>query len=177
MRLPILALALASVLAAGCEANWFSARVEASEVCLTDMPIAFPPGTEGASFETALSEADLGFTVSDSLELEVAIGSVALTPDAGITDFDFLETIGVGIGAPDESLPTVAIIELASADIRADGVLYAEPTEPVDVSAYIESGQVMFSFDIAGDLPEQFWAAKMELCLDVAATYAAGFGE
>ena len=165
------------LLTSACEPTWFALKVEASEVCVVDMQVVFPPRELATEMETSISEDDLGVNLSDALEIDIAVASVAMIPDVG-GDLSFADQIGIKIGSmEDPTLPLMSLVELRGGGDAPAGGLYGEPDAHVDVSAYIQASDVVFNFNLEGQLPELPVAATMDLCLDVVAGYEKGGGE
>ena len=177
--LSILVLSLGILLSA-CEMSYFAADVQASEVCVVDMTVSFPavPPVVGMSdvttqLETTIGEDDLGIQLSDELELDVGVLSVALAPLTGVADLAFVEEIAVTVGAEESDIPSTLVVQLTASDRIGNGGLYSEPEEAVDVTAHIRAGELVMDFDLSGELPDQAWEANIDLCLAADAGYVA----
>lgn len=172
------ALPLTLVLLAACEPTWFSVKLEASEVCVVDMSVVFPPREVATEMQAMLTEDDLGVNLSDALELDISVANVAMAPNAAGADLGFAEEVGIQIGGMDDpALPLISLVSLRGGVEAPSGGLYGEPITPVDITAYIQASNVVFNFELAGELPEQPVAANMDLCLDVVAGYSETYGE
>lgn len=167
--LPIIAVA---VLLSACEPTWFAVEVKASEVCIVDMSVIFPPRELSSEMETSIAEDDLGVELSEALEIDIEVSSVAMAPSDG-ADLGFAEQIGIEIASMDDpALPRVTLVELRAGLEAPEGGLYGEPEGRVDVTAYIQASNLIFNFELQGELPEVPVAATMDLCLDITASYS-----
>jgi hypothetical protein len=169
-------LLVATLVLGACEPTWFSVKIEASEVCVVDMSVVFPPRDLATEMQATLSEDDLGINLSEAIDLDITVSSVVMTPTDG-ADLSFAEEVGIEIGSMDDpALPLVSLVQLRSGAEAPAGGLYGEPDTLVDVTAYIEASDVVFNFELTGELPELPVQAGMDLCLDVVAGYSETFG-
>ena len=159
--------------------SYFAAEIESGEICIVDMAVEFPgvPAAPSASIETelqtALGEDDLGIQLSEDLEIDVGVVSVALSPSAGIANLDFVDHMAITVGAAESPIPNTLVVSLSKDDRLDDGALYAQPASAVDVSAHIRAGELVLDFAISGELPKASWQATTDLCLSAAAGYVA----
>jgi hypothetical protein len=170
---PLLAIAFASALAAGCEPSFFAVHVEATEVCLVELGVAFPGLGPDAVLETSIVEDELGLPLVDGVELDIELSSVTLAPAGAMQDLTFIDRLSIELDGGDEEseLPPLPLVELGPDHRVPGGALYGEPPGGVDVTAYVEAGELFLGFELAGDLPSEPWQATMDLCLDIEAAY------
>ena len=158
--------------------SYFAAEVEAQEVCIIDMGVAFPSRSEAPDgdfasvFETRVGEEDLGVRLSEDLEVDVQILSVAVAPLTNVDDLSFIDRMSVSVGADGSVIPPTLVVDM-TADHLSGGALYGEPAEKVDVTAHIRAGELVMDFEIAGSLPETDWEANVDLCMSTRAKYVA----
>jgi hypothetical protein len=136
------------------------------------MSVIFPPRELSSEMETSIAEDDLGVELSEALEIDIEVSSVAMAPSDG-ADLGFAEQIGIEIASMDDpALPRVTLVELRAGLEAPEGGLYGEPEGRVDVTAYIQASNLIFNFELQGELPEVPVAATMDLCLDITASYS-----
>lgn len=176
MKTQLLAVAIAAA-AGACEPTWFAVEVQATEVCVVEMPVVFPPAALATEMETSITRDDLGLDIHEALDLDIAVSSAAMAPAAG-ADLDFADQIDIRIASlNDPELPLVPLVELSASDLAPEGGLYGEPEDRVDVTAYIQASDVVFELELAGGLPELPVAATLDLCLDITASYSETAGD
>jgi len=180
MKRTILPLVFLASTASACEMSYFAADIQASEVCVTNMAVAFPgvPAAVGmgelaTSLETSVGKEDLGIQLSEDLDVDVAVLSVGLAPRLGVTDLAFVNELAVIVSAEESGLPSTLVVQLGAGDRMGDGALYAEPDDAVDVSAHIRAGELVMDFELSGELPETEWEANIDLCMSAGAGYVA----
>ena len=173
---PLVATA-AALFASGCEPTWFAVEIEATEVCVVDMPVVFPPAELTTSMQTSISQDDLGVNLSEAIDLEIEVASVAMAP-AAQSDLRFAGEVNIRMAsAEDATLPVVSLVKLSESELAPAGGLYGEPESRIDVTAYIQASDVVFEFELAGGLPKNAVPARMDLCVDITAGYSESVGE
>ena len=176
-HLALAALAPALLLQTACQPVYFSARVDVPEMCISGLEVSFPPGAAAATADNTLTADDIGLSELDpvNVDLSVNVLAVGLTPDAGVTDLGFLDTLRVKASSLDDSaeLPAISVIEMDRGDYLGDGAMYAEQAQPVNIATYLRAGQVAIAVDLEGDLPQVEWSTQLDLCVHAAAGYQA----
>jgi hypothetical protein len=154
-------------LGAGCDPVLFSAELDAPDLCVGGLALPFPADSFDASTAQTISADDLGVPDNDDIDLQVSVRSLSLAPLVGVDDLGFVQSLSVHAAAADpaSALPGVSIVDMDSGEMQDDGSLYVEPPAPVDISAYLRSGDVLFTVEAAGDRRETAWAASMEVCV------------
>jgi hypothetical protein len=175
MRTLLSALALlpALGLAAGCDPVLFSAEVDAPEICISGLRVPFPPSGYTGSTDHPIAGEDLGFPDGDDFEIDVSVRSVGIIPTVGVDDLSFIDALSVRAvpADPASDLGDLMLVEMNDANHMNDGSMYAEPREPANIADHLRGGDVLFKFDLAGDLPDVLWETEMDLCVHAVARY------
>jgi hypothetical protein len=137
------ALLLLALSTAACEPVLFSAEIEASEVCISGLEVYFPPSGELATTARPLSAEDLGAAIADQLDFEIDVLEIGLRSDE--KDLSTIEHIGINLTPTD---PAAAL-----------------PNQPVDITVYIESSEILFGFQVVDPTATAAWAGTMDLCV------------
>ena len=171
MRITMSVCGLLPVLALG--AGCLSAKIDAPQVCLGGLAVAFPPDSFEAASEDTISADDLGVPDDEDVDLKVHVRSLAMAPMTGVGDLSFLDTMSVHAAPADpaSALQAVALVEMDSANMMEDGSMYGEPPAPVDITDHLRAGEMLLRIDAAGDRPDFTWMAEMELCVEAVARY------
>jgi hypothetical protein len=177
MRSPCALLLFLAAASTGCDLPVLAVDLQVPALCVDGLDVAFPPGGADLGLtERSLSIDDLAADLPDDVELDVAIISTGLIPDDGMGDLGFLDRLGIRMAPvePADGLPEISLVELDRDDHEADGAMRAAPSDPIDIAAYLEETEVVFAFEIDGDLPAEAWRGHMDLCVQVRARYRVG---
>lgn len=166
-----------AVFASGCDPVLFSAEVDAPEICISGLRVPFPPSGYTGNTDHPISGESLGFPDSEDLELDVSVRSVGIAPTVGVDNLDFLDGLSVSAVPVDlnSDLDEVMLVEMSDADHVGDGSMYAEPEQPVNIADHLRGGDILFKFDLSGDLPDFVWETEMDLCVHAKASYTKPF--
>jgi hypothetical protein len=162
---PVLVPALA--LAAGCDPVLFSAELDAPEVCISGLEVPFPPSGYTGDTDRPINSGMLGVPQSKDFDLNIEVTSIRLAPTSGVSDLDFVHELrvsAVAAGPAAHRGDEVTLIEMDDSSRMDDGSMFAEPEVAPDIADLLMSGDVIFRFDLSGELPDDLWRANMDLC-------------
>jgi hypothetical protein len=157
-----------------CDGTVFSVELDAPEICVHGLQAPFGPSQSSATFEDTLSDHDLGPLTSDKVEPEIEVLSVGLAPSFGVSDLGFVDDLIVEMAPLDATanLPPLELMRMSGTEPAADGGLYSEPETAIDITSYLAEGEVVFSLELAGDIPAQPWTATLDICLHARGKYS-----
>jgi hypothetical protein len=69
-------------------------------------------------------------------------------------------------------MPEMNVVDMDPADHHEDGSMSVEPDEPADLGPMFARGDILFHVNVTGELPDNLWQTRMELCMHARARYA-----
>ena len=173
-RLQVTSLFLLLGLGASC------AKVEADipNAQVTQKAVSFP-GVPGAALAGEVSTTQTITMSTDSLSWikdlnsDVYAYQVEMQAVSGVADLGFIDLALVSMSAGDGSVAPIEVVDYQRpADYTPSPVLDAKTVSPINVTSVLASPEVVLTLHIAGNLPEQPWAADITLSLSGKVSYS-----
>jgi len=149
-------------------------QADVQDVCVTypglQIP-AQPPATTAIERSFTVDQldsfkdlADQGFTLAFSHGVARAT--------SGVSDFTFVQhaDLAIASGDPSSTLPTLEIFDCDGC-ASADGTLDVAAAGSADATAYVASGSLVVTIDLAGTAPTVDWTMDVDVCMTGAGSY------
>lgn len=173
MRVPYVGLVGCLALLPGCPL--LDVQAEVSETCVTYPGVrveAQPDGSTSVDSTFTVDHLD-GFRdlADQGFHLAFVRGEVRAT--SGIADFAFVDhaAVAVASGDPESTLPTLDVFSCDHCASAAP-VLDVTPSGAADAAAYIESGSLVVTLELAGRAPTVDWMMDVDVCMTGSASYS-----
>ena len=182
-RNPILTftLVMTSFLSTGCPL--VEIEVEAQSVCVSVERIEFEgaaaleEGEGTAAIETTVDATESAQAISEALSVANLTSTFALTKveariNAGPSapnNFEFVEALQLVAHAPSTDLAPVVLVDCE--DCSATDAELDRGMDPVDMSSYIHSGELVLDIAVVGQPPQEAWSMTVDLCFASTASY------
>lgn len=175
------------LLVAACDFNVLVVEVESDEVCVIGLTADIPANVEGSVTVTLTredrpedqeGEGAFDIDVPEGWEVtELTLRGVAVRPEEGVSDLQFIDTVYLDMTAvdPDLDLPTVTLLDVDLTDhlynSSAGGSKFLESPNPINLVDYLSADELQFGLDLTGDMPAQEWVFGMDVCFTFVAEY------
>ena len=146
-----------------------SVQADVPEVQVTEHDIAFA-GVPNAgllgdlSMGMSFTQERPGLSLPAALDSTVQEVKVELRAKTGIPDFSFLRALRVTMTPKDSTAAPVELVSYEKTDGSVAGTTLTIPSKnPVNILDQWKADSAIFSFEVAGTLPEQDWTIDMSV--------------
>ncbi len=182
-RIPVLPLSVivTALLSTGCPL--VELEVEAGSVCVSIERVEFDVSPEVelvdgvVSLESTVDATELAQAISSALTAAHFTSTFVLTQvearlNPGPTvpqSFEFVEGLQIVARAPLAELPATLILDCE--DCSVTGSEFDQKIDPVDMSSFINSGELVLDVTVLGQPPQEAWSMSVDLCFASTARY------
>jgi hypothetical protein len=146
-----------------------SVQADVPDVQVTEHDIAFA-GVPNAgllgdlSMGMSFTQERPGLSLPTALDSTVEAVKVELRAKTGIQDFSFLRALRVTMTPKDSTAAPVELVNYEKAEGSVSGTTLTIPSKnPVNILDQWKADSAIFSFEVAGTLPEQAWTIDMSV--------------
>jgi hypothetical protein len=169
-------LSVALLLGLGASCAKVEADIPDTQVTQKAVPFQGIPGAalagEVSTTQTVTLSADSLSWIKD-LNSEVYAHEVEIRAVSGVQDLGFIDLALVTMSTGDPSVAPIEVVDYQRPDNYTAGpVLDVKTVSPIDVTSVWTAQGVVLTMQIAGNLPEQAWAADITLFLSGKVSYS-----